>query len=88
MLLLDAVGLGRGHFYVNGQDLGIYWPQEGISGTRRYYIPLELLRNDKANNTLVVFEELGARVQTLQLVYSQMEQPAPGTPCTFPLAAY
>jgi hypothetical protein len=81
VLLLDAKGLGRGHFYINGHDLGRYWPL--VPGaSRHYYVPLELIEEGSANNTLTVFDELGApQLATVTLVFSQLELPARGAQC-------
>ena len=80
VLLLDAKGLGRGHFYVNGHDLGRYWPL--VPGaSRHYYVPLELIKKG-TTNMLAVFDELGApRLATVTFVYSQLELPTQGTQC-------
>jgi hypothetical protein len=80
VLLLDAKGLGRGHFFINGHDLGRYWPL--VPGaSRHYYVPLELIQEGSAN-TLTVFDELGApQLATVTFVFSQLEVPAPGMEC-------
>ena len=60
-LLLDARGLGRGHAWVNGHDLGLYWtvPRNDASfvETQRYYVvPREwLVRGENE----AVFAEVG-----------------------------
>ena len=60
-LLLDARGLGRGHAWVNGHDLGLYWtvPRNDASHveTQRYYVvPREwLVRGENE----AVFAEVG-----------------------------
>lgn len=61
-LLLDARGLGRGHFYVNGNDAGRFWNiTRGYSldvPTQRYYhIPRDWLQSGE--NRLVIFDALG-----------------------------
>jgi hypothetical protein len=33
-VLLDAQGLGRGHAFINGNDLGLYWLIQGICGDK------------------------------------------------------
>jgi hypothetical protein len=46
-VLLDATGLSRGHFWLNGHDLGKFWTIKGPSGqlTQRYYhLPSALLK--------------------------------------------
>ena len=61
-LLLHLVGFGRGHFYVNGVDLGRYWLIKMVGSTKYvqeyYFIPPDVLRNGE--NLLVIGEELGA----------------------------
>ena len=60
-LLLHLVGFGRGHFYVNGVDLGRYWliVADGQLVQEYYFIPPDVVRYD-VPNLLVVGEELGA----------------------------
>ena len=62
-LLLHLVGFGRGHFYVNGVDLGRYWlikMTHPVKYTQEYYfIPPDIVRYD-GPNLLVIGEELGA----------------------------
>jgi hypothetical protein len=73
-VLLDALGLNRGHAFVNGNDLGLYWLIQGscpgasgcLQGEARcgqpsqryYHIPSDWLM--AKNNLLTVFEDLGA----------------------------
>ena len=74
VLLLDAKGLSRGHFYVNGHDLGRFWPLVNGS-TRHYYVPLDVLL-DSTPNVLTVFDELGAQdISTVRFVYARLELP-------------
>ena len=60
-LLLHLVGFGRGHFYVNGVDLGRYWliMVDGQPVQEYYFIPPDVVKYD-APNLLVIGEELGA----------------------------
>lgn len=64
-ILLDPVGMGRGHFYLNGVDLGRYYPAApgavtaGLGGM--LYLPPSLLED---KNVLVFGEELGATQPT------------------------
>ena len=60
-LLLHLVGFGRGHFYVNGVDLGRYWliMVDGQPVQEYYFIPPDVVRYD-GPNLLVIGEELGA----------------------------
>lgn len=63
-LLLDANGLGRGHFFINGIDAGRFWNiKRGDTTTptqRFYHIPLDWLRAPGNDNTLLVFDALGS----------------------------
>jgi len=60
-LLLNLQGFGRGHYYVNGIDLGRYWliSVDGQFVQEYYFIPPDLV-NYNAPNLLVIGEELGA----------------------------
>jgi len=60
-LLLKLQGFSRGHYYVNGIDLGRYWLIiEGGEFVQEYYfIPPDLVDYDDSN-LLVIGEELGA----------------------------
>ena len=64
VVVLDASGLGRGHAFINGFDIGMYWPvvpvaKGGTTTSQRYYhIPPDCLRTGA--NTLLVLEEAGA----------------------------
>ena len=75
-VLLDASGLSRGHFYLNGVDLGKYWLIEGPSKqpTQRYYqLPTSLLKFSRQLNLLVVGDELGAQAPAeARVVFSTM----------------
>ena len=74
-VLLDAQGLNRGHAFINGHDIGLYWLIQGICSdtpcccqqaqinclqpTQRYYH----IPKDwlmPANNLLTIFDDLGA----------------------------
>ena len=67
-VLINALGLNRGHVYVNGYDLGMYWlilsdcKQDengcGPPSQQYYHMPPDWLM--PKNNLLTVFEELGA----------------------------
>ena len=73
-LLLNLQGFGRGHYYVNGVDLGRYWLIiEGGQFVQEYYfIPPDLV-NYNGPNLLVIGEELGASDPTkATLVLSTM----------------
>ena len=60
-LLLRLVGFGRGHFYVNGVDLGRYWliTVDGRTVQEYYFIPPDVVQYNRPN-LLVIGEELGA----------------------------
>ena len=62
-LLLHLVGFGRGHFYVNGVDLGRYWLIRMVKSLKYvqeyYFIPPDVVSYD-GPNLLVIGEELGA----------------------------
>ena len=89
-LNLDASGLSRGRFYVNGMDLGRYWSKlcGGAYMCQRYYsIPLDLLREGEGANTLLVLDELGApNASALALAVSENAPPPPPPPCGAPPA--
>lgn len=58
-VMLDVNGMSRGHFYLNGVDLGKYWTvgPAGLGPTQRYYqLPRSVLRPDTQNtkNLLVL----------------------------------
>ena len=83
VLVLDAQGLSRGHFFVNGHDLGRFYTIRQKSGAmtqRYYYIPADTLVDGP--NTLVLIDELGATAPP-QLLTTQLEpsdRPPPGPP--------
>jgi hypothetical protein len=72
-ILLDCIGLTRGRAYLNGYDLGRYWliNDEGEFVQRYYHVPKDWLATDH-ENLLVVFDELGGSVASVQLVSSTM----------------
>ena len=77
-VMLDASGMSRGHFYLNGVDLGKFWTiRDGRSGqlTQRYYqLPRSLLLPSPAMNLLVLADELGAKAPSqARIVFSTME---------------
>ena len=81
-LLFDAGGLSRGHFYVNGHDLGRYFLFPGQDNTRYYYVPMDTLNPPGHPNTIVVIDELGApSLATVNLVLSSLAVPDPGMAC-------
>ena len=85
-LLFDANGLSRGHYYVNGHDLGRYWTLASGKGAaaepvqRYYYIPADVLVAAEKENTLVVIDEDGVgKLSASRLVYGTMRKPKAGT---------
>ena len=88
VLNLDATGLSRGRFFVNGMDLGRYWSAEcgeqGCMCQRYYSIPPDLLLPGAGANFLVVLDELGpTNVSAVSLAISSLVPafPAPPLPC-------
>ena len=77
-VLVDMTGMGRGHAFVNGWDIGRYWAIEG-GGTgyptqRLYQVPPDWLTQDGGENTLTLLEEVGSSDPSrVQLVVSQMQ---------------
>ena len=73
-VLLDLTGMGRGHAFVNGHDIGHYWLIEGgDSGYPTqwlYHVPQDWLVD--GDNTLTLIEELGGDPTRVQVVISQM----------------
>lgn len=75
-LLLDAQGLGRGHAWVNGHDLGLYWNiarnDAPYDETQRYYVvPREWLV--RGENECVFAEVGGAPELGAALAVARME---------------
>ena len=73
-VLLDLTGMGRGHAFVNGHDIGHYWLIEGGSSGHPtqwlYHIPQDWLVD--GDNSLTLIEELGGDPTAVQVVISQM----------------
>ena len=63
-VMLDIAGMSRGHFFLNGIDLGKYWSvTDGKEMTQRYYqLPTSLLLPAGVANVLVMADELGTTV--------------------------
>jgi hypothetical protein len=83
VLLLDALGLTRGHFYVNGHDLGRFYTiadNHGELSQRYYYIPEDVLVAPGQVNELVLIDELGATAAP-RLVTSRLELPTDSSGC-------
>ena len=74
-VLLDASGMGRGHAYINGNDLGKYWlitPKGSAYPTQwLYHIPPDWI-NWEGSNWLTLGEELGGDPTSVRIVISQM----------------
>ncbi|CAF1602324.1 unnamed protein product, partial [Didymodactylos carnosus] len=76
-LLMDANGLGRGHAYINGNDLGLYWLIAGEcsdeppcccqQAQKNCMLPTQRFYHippdwlQAKNNLLTIFEDLGAQ---------------------------
>lgn len=77
-LFVDATGLGRGHAFVNGYDLGRYWDitrskssAPSTPSQTFYHVPTDWLTADGTANQLVVFDALGASdLSSVKLVTS------------------
>jgi hypothetical protein len=74
----DGQFLGRGHFYLNGFDLGRYWSILGYNTTspsqRYYFLPADLLVPEvEGGNTITLVDVLPtADLSQAQLVLSQL----------------
>jgi len=72
-LFLD-ITTGRGHFWLNGHDLGRYWnitKGQTIEYTQRYYyLPTDYLYSNGHLNELTLFNSLGGDDSSTQLVLS------------------
>lgn len=70
--------IGRGHFYLNGVDLGRYWSIEGYEtntpGQEYYILPPDLLIPDVENGNLLVLVDVlsGSDITGVQLVISEL----------------
>ena len=59
IVVLDATGLGRGHAFVNGFDIGMFWPlvpiaKGGFGASQTYYhVPPDCLRPGGSNELVV-----------------------------------
>ena len=79
VLLLDigASGMNRGHFYLNGEDLGRYWSIDvpaGVPVQRYYFLPPDLIQE---SNLLVLVDEVGGcDTSSLAIVHTYMVVPA------------
>ena len=75
-LLADLTGMGRGHCYINGNDIGRYWlvlHREGRYPTQwLYHIPPDWVYTDKMNR-ITCGEELGGHPSHVTFMMSTME---------------
>jgi hypothetical protein len=78
--LLDLAGLGRGHAFVNGHDVGRYWllarnDGSGKPSQRYYVVPPDWLATEQLNE-LVVFEDQGAHdISAVGIAVSRLVSP-------------
>jgi hypothetical protein len=80
--LLNLTGMGRGHAFVNGHDIGRFWllPRNdgsGLPSQRFYHVPPDWLAEPSALNELVLFEDEGARDVSLVGVAVSRMAPQP-----------
>ena len=65
LMLSAASGVGRGHIWINGHDIGRYWTilggSSGVPTQRLYHIPRDWLALQGQSNIITVFEEIGAQ---------------------------
>jgi len=81
VLLFDATGMGRGHLFLNGRDLGRYWLILMNDGSGRptqhlYHIPLDWLV--EGTNVLTLGESLGATDASLPRLVKRKMVPGAG----------
>ena len=76
-VMLDVSGMSRGHFYLNGHDLGKFWTvgSKRKGPTQRYYqLPSSLLQSSPATNLVVLADEMGAQDPSgVRVVLSTMQ---------------
>ena len=75
-VLLDLSGMGRGHAFVNGHDIGHYWlimgGDSGYPTQWLYHVPQDWLSTD-GDNSLVLLEETGGDPTNINVVISTMQ---------------
>jgi hypothetical protein len=75
--LFVDITMGRGHLYLNGNDLGRYWNttrgNTRESSQRFYFLPNDFLCRNGTSNELVLFDAYGGRHQGMRLVLSWVE---------------
>jgi len=64
-VMIDVTGLGRGHIWINGRDIGRYWTilggNSGVPTQRYYHVPYDWLYYDGSQtNMITILEEIGA----------------------------
>jgi hypothetical protein len=80
--LFVRVRSGRGHFFLNGMDMGRYWnitrQHSGQYSQANYFLPADYLRKDE--NELVMENVLGEQQQDVLLLATHV---VPGSPIDF-----
>ena len=74
----NAMGLNRGHFYLNGIDMGHYnnVQQGGIMVQQYYFIPKDYLTPNGESNTFVIVEEFAnSTLSNINIVSSTVVVP-------------
>ncbi len=83
---LDLSGLSRGQFWVNGEDLGVFWDVERNDGSGRptqrlYHVPLDLLKPvGQLNELVAVAVAPGSAPQEVAVVVSSTQAGPPSPP--------
>ena len=75
----DSIGVNRGHFYLNGYDMGHYnnYQISNIMVQQFYFIPKDYLNANGQNNTLVFINEYpNATLSNIKIVSSTVVIPA------------
>jgi beta-galactosidase len=72
------ITLGRGHFWLNGHDLGRFWNitrgESNKYSQQYYFLPFDLLDATGSDNQLVFFDALGSDLSSTTLVLSWLEK--------------
>uniref|UniRef100_A0A448Z1T4 Beta-galactosidase galactose-binding domain-containing protein n=1 Tax=Pseudo-nitzschia multistriata TaxID=183589 RepID=A0A448Z1T4_9STRA len=68
--LFVQLTVGRGHFWLNGKDLGRYWNitqgETSKYSQEYYFLPIDYLRTDGVLNEIVIFDATGGSIVELQ----------------------
>ena len=66
----NPTGITRGHFYINGMDMGHYnnVEQGGIMVQRYYFIPKDYLTPNGGSNSFVIMEEYAGNANALSSI--------------------